>query len=294
MEITLEICKDYLALTKPKVVVLMLFTTWVGMFLATHTLPMSYTHVLALFGIACCAGSGAVINHLIDQEVDRKMFRTRSRPIANNRIKNTHGLCFSVVLLLLGSAILLAYVNVLTMVLTISGTLGYALVYSGYLKYATAQNIVLGGLSGAIPPLLGWVAVTGSIDPRALLLMLIIFVWTPPHFWALALYKYQEYEVADIPMLPVVYGHRITKYFIFLYSIIQAIVTLLPYLTQMCGMLYLFGCILLNARFLYLAYRLMICDQNRLGWHLFRFSIWYLFLLFALMMLDHYYYFWLV
>ena len=286
--------RDYLELTKPKVVVLMLFTTWVGMFLATHELPLSLYCSVALLGIACCAGSGAVINHLIDREIDRKMWRTQSRPLADNRIKSMHAFAFAMVLLLLGGAILLKYINALTMALTISGTLGYALIYSGYLKYATSQNIVLGGLSGSIPPLLGWVAMTGQIDPRGLLLMLIIFVWTPPHFWALALYKYHEYEKAEVPMLPVVYGSQVTKWFIFLYSVIQAVVTLLPYLTQMCGFLYLVGSVILNSRFLYLAYRLMICEENRLGWHLFRFSIWYLFLLFGLMMVDHYYYIWLI
>lgn len=285
---------DIIALTKPKVVLLMLFTSWVGMFLATHQLPLGSRCWFALLGIALCAGSGAVTNHLIDQEIDKKMWRTQSRPVAAGRVSTSDAIVFALSLLICGTMILYFFVNKLTMVLTISSTLGYALIYSGYLKYATTQNIVIGGLSGAVPPLLGWVAMTGTIDPRALLLMLIIFVWTPPHFWALALYKQHEYEMADVPMLPVVYGSKVTKWFIFLYSIIQAVVTTFPYLTQMSGLIYLVGSILLNVRFLYLAHRLMICDEKRLGWHLFRFSIVYLFALFALMMFDHYFYIWLV
>lgn len=282
--------RDYLELCKPRVVALMLLTVLVGMFLATPGMVSLWTIIATLLGVGFCAGSAAAINHLVDKRIDGLMARTKKRPVARGQIAVSQALWFALILGILGLGVLILWVNVLTACLTFLTLIGYAGVYTGYLKRATAQNIVIGGLAGAAPPLLGWTAVTNHLDPQALLLVLIIFVWTPPHFWALAIYRYDDYRHAEIPMLPVIYGIPYTKLNVLLYTILLCVVSVLPYLVGMSGLVYLAGAILLGARFMYWAITLYRHEDARNAMLTFRFSILYLMLLFVFLLVDHYWY----
>ena len=280
---------DYLELTKPRVVALMILTSCIGMLLSVPGMVPLDTVVLGNIGIAFCAGAAAVINHVVDRKIDIKMARTLNRPVARGRVQPYQALLFSAILGVAGMAILLVFINALTAWLTLASLFGYAVVYTSYLKRATPQNIVIGGLAGAVPPLLGWTAVTGEIHGHALLLVLIIFSWTPPHFWALAVHRKDEYAKAEIPMLPVTHGEKYTKLNILLYTIIMILVTLLPFATGMSGWLYLCGALILGAGFLYWAIVMMIGKQLDAGMDTFRYSIIYLMALFVIMLLDHYF-----
>lgn len=279
--------KDYLALCKPKVVLLMLLTVLVGAFVATPAWPDFIRLNYALLGIAACAASGAAINHIIDYRLDAKMARTRHRPVATGLVSPAQALLFALLLAIFGLALLWYKVNPLTALLTLFSLLGYAVIYTLFLKRATPQNITIGGLAGAMPPLLGWTAMTGQIDPNSWLLVLIIFAWTPPHFWALAIYKKDEYAQANIPMLPVTHGEHFTKIQIVLYSFLLFAATLLPFVSGMSGLLYLVGILVLNARQLWMVKQLFDNKQTLASWQLFKYSIAYLFCLFLLMLIDH-------
>ena len=280
--------RDYLELCKPRVVALMLLTVLVGMFLATPGLVSLNILFYGILGIGFCAASAASINHLVDKRIDAIMSRTQKRPVAKGRISVQRALMFATTMGALGLGILVYYVNALTALLTFITLIGYAGIYTGYLKRATSQNIVIGGLAGAAPPLLGWTAVTNHLDPQALLLVLIIFTWTPPHFWALAIYRFEDYKQAEIPMLPVTHGIAYTKLQILLYSILLVVVSVLPVVVGMSGLLYLVGSLLLGARFLYWAQRLYRFQDAAIAMKTFRFSIVYLMLLFVLLLVDHY------
>ena len=280
--------KDYMELCKPRVVALMLLTVLVGMYLATPGWVPMATLIFGLGGIGLCAGSAAAINHLVDRRIDAIMTRTKKRPVAHGRISVVQAFWFATALGIAGLMLLTFFVNGLTAVLTFATIIGYAGVYTGYLKRATPQNIVIGGLAGAAPPLLGWTAVTNQLDPQALLLVLIIFVWTPPHFWALAIYRFEEYRHAEIPMLPVTHGIRYTKLNIVLYTILLITVSELPYVVRMSGWLYGVGAGLLGLRFLYWAIVLYRREDSIIAMRTFRFSIIYLMLLFGLLLVDHY------
>ena len=280
--------RDYLELCKPNVVGLMLVTSIIGMMLSVKEMVPILTLVFGNLGIALCAASAAVINHVVDRHVDDKMARTIGRPVADGRIKPIEAMIFSASMCLLGVLILYLYTNVLTIWLTLASLVGYAFVYTMFLKRATPQNIVIGGLAGAAPPLLGWTAVTGEIHHNALLLVLVIFAWTPPHFWALAVHRKDEYAKVGIPMLPVTHGERFTKINILLYTLLLLIVTTLPYLTGMFGLLYLIGEILLGLIFLYWAFVMLVNKDKNAGIKTFRYSITYLAILFVLMLVDHY------
>lgn len=280
--------RDYMELCKPKVVALMLLTVLVGMYLATPGWVDLTILCAALVGIGCCAGSAAAINHLVDKRIDAIMARTKKRPVARGRITVREALCFAMILALVGSAILIFFVNTLTAILTLATLIGYAGIYTGYLKRATPQNIVIGGLAGAAPPLLGWTAVTNQLDPQALLLVLIIFTWTPPHFWALAIYRFEEYKNAEIPMLPVTHGIAFTKLNILLYTILLMVVTALPFVVGMSGLFYLIGASLLGLRFLQWSITLYRSEEAVVAMRTFRFSIIYLMMLFVFLLIDHY------
>ncbi|HWD34214.1 MAG TPA: heme o synthase [Pseudomonas sp.] len=280
--------RDYLELTKPKVVVLMLITSLVGMFLATRA-GVPWTILLfGNLGIACCAGGAAVVNHVVDRRIDALMARTHKRPIAEGRVAPAAALIFALALAVLGMALLLVFSNALTAWLTLASLLGYAVIYTGFLKRATPQNIVIGGLAGAAPPLLGWVAVSGHISAEPLLLVLIIFTWTPPHFWALAIHRKEEYAKADIPMLPVTHGEHYTKLHILLYTLVLLAVSLLPYVIHMSGPLYLVCALVLGVRFLQWAWVLYRGSRPHAAIKTFKYSVWYLFLLFIALLVDHY------
>lgn len=280
--------KDYLALCKPKVVLLMLITALVGAFVATPDLPDLVGLNLALLGIGACAASGAAINHIIDHRFDAKMARTKHRPIVKGLITPVQALFFALVLAILGLSLLWFKVNHTTAWLTLLSLIGYAVIYTLFLKRATPQNITIGGLAGAMPPLLGWTAVTGQIDPNALLLVIIIFVWTPPHFWALALHKKDEYALADIPMLPVTHGEQYTRIHIVLYSILLFLATLMPFVSGMSGLLYLVGVVILNLRQFWMVKQLFDIENTQAPFQLFKYSIQYLFWLFLLILSDHF------
>ncbi|KTC84835.1 heme o synthase [Legionella brunensis] len=280
--------RDYMELCKPRVVALMLLTVVVGMYLAAPGwIPLS-TLVTSLLGIGCCAGSAAAINHLVDKRIDAIMARTRKRPVAQGRVSIKQALYFASLMGAIGLVILILFVNCLTAILTFFTLIGYAGIYTGYLKRATPQNIVIGGLAGAAPPLLGWTAVTNQLDPQALLLVLIIFTWTPPHFWALAIYRFEEYKNAEIPMLPVTHGIAFTKLNVLLYTILLLIVSILPFIVGMSGWLYLVGAILLGMRFMYWSVTLFRNEQLTIAMRTFRFSIVYLMMLFVFLLVDHY------
>ena len=280
--------RDYLELCKPRVVALMLLTVLVGMYLASNQWIPVAMQVATLLGIGFCACSAAAINHLLDKRIDAIMTRTKKRPIAHGRISSRQAVCFAGCLGIFGLFILAGFVNKLTAFLTFLTLISYAGIYTVYLKRATPQNIVIGGLAGASPPLLGWTAVTNQLDPNALLLVLIIFTWTPPHFWALAIYRFDDYRNAEIPMLPVTHGIHFTKLNVLLYTILLLVVSLLPVIVNMSGWLYLAGALLLGARFLYWAISLYQSEQKITAMHTFRFSIVYLLTLFIFLLIDHY------
>ncbi|WP_017902563.1 heme o synthase [Pseudomonas asplenii] len=282
------IWRDYLELTKPKVVVLMLITSLVGMFLATRAGVPWTVLVFGNLGIGLCAGGAAVVNHVVDRRIDAVMARTHKRPLAEGRVSPPAALAFALLLAVLGQALLLAFTNPLTAWLTLASLLGYAVIYTGFLKRATPQNIVIGGLAGAAPPLLGWVAATGHMGAEPLLLVLIIFAWTPPHFWALAIHRKEEYAKADIPMLPVTHGEHYTKVHILLYTCVLLAASLLPFVIHMSGVLYLLCALGLGARFLQWAWVLYRGSRPHAAIDTFKYSIWYLFLLFIALLVDHY------
>jgi protoheme IX farnesyltransferase len=280
--------RDFMELCKPAVVVVMIVTSLIGMFLAVPGMVPIDVLILGNLGIALSAGSAATVNHLVDRQIDLKMARTLNRPIAQGRVEPAQAIIFAAVLGVAGMAILVIYINVLTAWLTLASLLGYAVVYTVFLKRATPQNIVIGGLAGAAPPLLGWTAVTNDIHPHALLLVLIVFIWTPPHFWALALHRKEEYAKADVPMLPVTHGERYTKLHTLLYTIVLIPVTIMPWLVGMSGWMYLLGALVLGGGFLYWAIVLMVSKKPDLGMATFKYSIVYLLALFAIMLIDHY------
>ncbi|MCB1699476.1 MAG: heme o synthase [Halioglobus sp.] len=280
--------RDYKELTKPNVVLLMILTAVIGMFMAVPGMVPLHVLVLGNLGIALCAGSAATINHLVDQRIDRQMARTFKRPVAQGRVGPRQAALFAATIGVMGMAILLIWINALTAWLTFASLLGYAVIYTMFLKRATPQNIVIGGLAGAAPPLLGWTAVTGEIQGHGLLLALIIFAWTPPHFWALAIHRREEYAAVDIPMLPVTHGVAFTKLHILLYTIIMFLITLLPYATRMSGPLYLLGAVVLGGGFLYWAVELLRDKNPNAPMQTFRYSIIYLMALFIIMLIDHY------
>jgi heme o synthase len=280
--------RDYLELTKPRVVLLMLLCALVGMFLAVPGMVPLDVLVFGILGIALVAGSAAAVNHIADAEIDARMARTRSRPVATGRVTLTHGMAFAGVLGVAGMLILYFLVNPLTAWLNLASWVGYGLIYTLWLKRATPQNIVIGGLFGAAPPLFGWAAVSNSVEPGALLLVLIIFAWTPPHFWALALDRKEEYASADVPMLPVTHGDAYTRLHILLYTLILVAVSLLPFAIGMSGWIYLAGALGLGAGFLYWAIVLVRNRNPRAPIETFRYSIVYLMVLFVVLLADHY------
>jgi heme o synthase len=281
--------RDYYELGKPRVVMLMMITAIVGMFLATPGLPPPSALLFGTLGIALAASAGGVVNHVLDQRFDAQMARTRNRPLPTGHLTSRQALAYAFILTLISMLMLWGWVNPLTALLTFVTIIGYAVVYTVWLKHATPQNIVIGGAAGAAPPVLGWVAVTGHVDAYSLLLFLIIFTWTPPHFWALAIARREEYAKAGIPMLPVAYSIEFTRLHILLYTILLVIVTLLPYLTGMSGLIYLAAALLLGGFFLYRALQLKVRTDERLPMQTFSFSITYLALLFAALLLDHYF-----
>ncbi len=279
----------YLELCKPRVVYLIVFTAVVGMFLASPGWPPWNALIAGSLGIGLAASSAAAINHLLDQRIDAVMARTRNRPLPTGQLGVNQVLIFAFVLAAASMALLVAWVNALTAVLTFLSLIGYAIVYTVWLKRATPQNIVIGGAAGAAPPVLGWTAVTGAIDHNALILFLIIYVWTPPHFWALAIHRRTDYAAVDIPMLPVTHGVRFTLWHILFYTILLVIVTILPYLTGMSGLFYLAGVTVLNLGFLWYALRLLHSEDERLPMQTFGYSIIYLMVLFVFLLVDHYF-----
>jgi len=279
---------DYLTLCKPKVILVMLITTWVGMHLATHTWVPWNIFIFATLGIALAGGSAAIINHIVDRHIDAKMTRTERRPIASERISVRNAILFSIILGFSGLLILAIFVNLLTAFLTLVTVLGYAILYTLYLKRRTPQNIVIGGAAGAMPPLLGWTAVTNELSAFAWILVLIIYAWTPPHFWALAIYRKNDYEKAKIPMLPVTHGIPVTKLYIVLYAILLLLVTVLPFVIYMSGIVYLIAALILGLAFLTQTILLYKSDSPLVAYKTFGFSIIYLLLLFTALLLDHY------
>ena len=279
---------QFYQLTKPRVVSLIVFTAVIGMFLATPGMVPLQVLVAGTIRIALTAGAAAAVNCLVEQKIDALMARTRHRPLPRGQITPLQTLVFAGAVGGLGLFILHQWVNDLTMWLTLATFVGYAIVYTVILKPMTPQNIVIGGAAGAMPPLLGWTAVTGGIAPEALLLFLIIFAWTPPHFWALALYRKHEYAKAGVPMLPVTHGDRFTRLHVLLYTVILTLVTLLPFVTRMSGAIYLVAAAALDAVFLWYAVRIYIAYSDRLAQRAFRYSIVYLAALFAALLVDHY------
>jgi protoheme IX farnesyltransferase len=280
---------NYLQLTKPRVVQLIVFCAVIGMFLAVpQGLPPMGIVLAATVGIGLVAGAAAAINCLVEQKIDAVMARTRARPLPRGEVNSLETLIFSGVVGGLGLTLLYQWVNPLTMWLTLATFIGYAIIYTVILKPATPQNIVIGGASGAMPPVLGWAAVTGDVSSDALLLFLIIFAWTPPHFWALALYRTQEYAKAGLPMLPVTHGAEYTRLQVFLYTLILFGVTLLPFASRMSGLIYLAAAVVLGGIFIAYAWRLMRNYSDDLAKRTFRFSLWHLSLLFAALLIDHY------
>ena len=280
--------RDYLELCKPKVVALMLLTTWVGMCLASPTWVPLQTVLPALLGIGLAAASAATINHVVDRRIDVFMKRTKRRPIPMGKVAPKQALIFAGVIGAAGLLILTLWVNHLVAWLTAFTVMGYAVIYTVFLKHMTPQNIVIGGLAGAAPPLLGWVAMTGQLSPYALLLVLIIFAWTPPHFWALAIYRLQDYESADVPMLPVTHGVKFTKLSIVLYTILLFGISLLPFATKMSGVFYACAAVVLGVRYLYWSFKLYALQAPIIAMQNFKFSISYLALLFLALLIDHY------
>lgn len=280
--------KDYIELCKPRVVALMLLTVLVGMYLAPDHSSFSWiTCLTTLGGIASAASAAAALNHCLDRHRDARMKRTQQRPMVHGKISVRQAILFSLGLGFSGLLLLYYTVNPLTAYLTFLTIIGYAGIYTCYLKHATPQNIVIGGLAGAAPPLLGWVAVTGHLAPQACLLVLIIYTWTPPHFWALSIYRYEDYRSIDIPMLPITHGIPFTKFNIVLYTLLLSLTTLLPYCIGMSGILYAIGTFLLNLQFIFYTMRLYRSVNSKIALKTFKFSILYLMLLFILLLLDH-------
>ena len=279
--------QDYLELTKPRVVALMIVTELIGRWMAVPGWVIWQPLVLGNLGIALCAGAAAAINHIVDERIDQQMARTQTRPVATGRITQRDAILFAAALALLGVWVLVVWVNVLTAVLTVASLIGYAFIYTMFLKRATPQNIVIGGLAGAAPPLLGWTAVTGEIHGHALLLVLIIFAWTPPHFWALAIHRREEYASVGIPMLPVTHGVGFTALHILLYTIIMFLITLMPFATHMSGPIYLAGAVVLGVIFLYWSIEIMRGENANAPMKTFQYSITYLLALFIIMLVDH-------
>ena len=284
----MTLLKSYYQLCKPNVVYMMLICAFVGMLLAENSVSSLSYLIISLTGIAFCASSAAAINQVIDRKLDASMTRTDQRPLPQGELSPMHASLFALVIGCLGATILYVFVNTLTMILTIASLIGYAFIYTVYLKKATPQNIVIGGLAGAAPPLLGWSSITNTIDPYALLLVLIIFVWTPPHFWALAIYRKDEYAKESIPMLPVTHGVIFTKLQIVLYTAILFIVSLLPYVVLMSGIIYLVSAVILSSSFLYYSVNLYYSNDDEDAMRTFQFSIYYIFLIFLALLVDHY------
>ena len=280
--------RHYYELTKPKVVLLIVFTSIVGTLLATPGLPPLDALLWGNLGIGLAASCAAAINHVLDQKIDEKMARTRHRPLPTGSVNNAQALSFAAVLGLASMAMLWLLVNPLTAVLTFLSLIGYAVIYTVWLKRAPSQNIVIGGAAGAAPPVLGWAAVTNSIDPNALLLFLIIFIWTPPHFWALAIARRDEYARAGIPMLPVTHGIPYTRLQVLLYTVLLVLVTFMPFLTGMSGLIYLATTLVLNGIFLYYSFAMKFTGRGELPMKVFKFSVQYLMYLFAALLVDHY------
>jgi heme o synthase len=280
--------RRYLELTKPKVVALITFTAIVGTLLASPGAPPLAPLLFGNLGVALAAACAATINHVLDRRIDEQMARTRARPLPTGALTERAALAFAAVLGVAAMSVLAFLVNLLTAALTFCSLIGYAVIYTVWLKRATSQNIVIGGAAGAAPPVLGWTAVTNSVDPNALLLFLIIFVWTPPHFWALAIARRDEYARAGIPMLPVTHGVEFTRLQVLLYTVLLTVVTLLPYLTRMSGLVYLAAALVLNSGFLYYALALKVSAREELPMRVFRFSVTYLMWLFAALLVDHY------
>ena len=279
--------RQYWDLTKPRVVALIVFTAAIGMFLAVPGLPPLKESVLGFLGIWLAASSAAAINQLLDSRIDAKMARTSWRPIVAGQVSPRQALVFALLLAAASMVILLVWVNVLTALLTFASLIGYAVIYTVFLKRATPQNIVIGGIAGAAPPALGWAAITGTLDPHALLLVLIIFVWTPPHFWALAIFRREDYRKAMVPMLPVTHGVEYTRWQILFYTVLLVVVTVLPWATGMSGLFYLGGALVLGAVFLWHAWRLMDPPDELYAMEVFKYSIVYLMALFAFLLVDH-------
>lgn len=282
--------QSYYELCKPRVVALMLLTSVVGMLLATDQLPTRIL-ILGTLGIGLSAAAGGVLNQLIDRKIDSLMGRTKRRPIPSGNISPLKAGLFALTLSGMGMSVLVFFVNPLTALLTFLTLIGYALIYTVFLKRATPQNIVIGGLAGATPPLLGWTAVTGSIHPAILLLVLLIYTWTPPHFWALAIARYEEYRKAEIPMLPVTHGIPFTKLCILLYTVLMILISVMPYIVNMSGLIYLVGALVLGSGFLAKSYQLYRSDCPSVAMSTFYFSIIYLMLMFILLLIDHYFIF---
>ncbi len=279
--------REYLELTKPRVVALLVFCAVIGMFLAVPGLPPWRALVFGTLGIWLASASAAAFNHLIDERIDKLMARTARRPLATGALRARQVLVFAIVLGIASMLVLALLVNPLTAWLTFGGLIGYALIYTAYLKRATPQNIVIGGLAGAIPPVLGWTAVTGQLHPYALQLCLIIFVWTPPHFWALAIFRREDYARAGVPMMPVTHGVAYTRWQVLLYTVLLVLVTLLPALTGFSGPVYLGGALVLGGGFLYYAVRLLHPPDEYFAMRVFKYSVVYLMALFAFLLVDH-------
>ncbi len=283
--------RDYYQLTKPKVVALLVLTAWVGMMLAQPGLPQFGLMIAATLGIGLLSAAAAAMNHIVDQRIDAQMARTYNRPVARGRLSTQQAVKFSLLLAGTGFLLLFIAVNPLTAWLTLASLFGYAVVYTMFLKRTTPQNIVIGGLAGAMPPLLGWTAMTAEVHAHALLLVMIIFTWTPPHFWALAIHRRDDYAKVNMPMLPVTHGIEFTKSAIFLYTLVLFLVCLLPYLVGMTGAVYLVGSTVLNLGFIWYAWQLKFNAKPETTMATFKFSIWHLMVLFLLLLLDHY---WLI
>jgi protoheme IX farnesyltransferase len=280
---------QYLELTKPKVVLLIVFTALVGMLLSVpEGIPDIMTMIYGLLGIGFAASSAAAINHWADQKIDAIMLRTQHRPLPQGDLSSLNVLVFASTLCIISMVILIWKINILTAVLTFLSLIGYAFVYTFFLKRVTPQNIVIGGAAGAAPPVLGWTAVTGNLTGDALLLFAIIFTWTPPHFWALAIHRVDDYAKAKIPMLPVTHGVQHTLTHIILYTILLVLISIFPYLVGLSGWVYLIGAVLLGGRFLQLVLQMRTSKDPMLPWKVFKFSIWYLMILFAILLIDHY------
>jgi heme o synthase len=281
--------KDLYEITKPKVVFMLVITAIVGMVLAQPTLPSLSLMFIASVGIGFLSAAAAAMNHIVDQKIDAKMARTYNRPIAKGRLSNQQAIAFSFLLAGIGFVMLYAWVNPLTAWLTLASLFGYAVVYTLVLKRMTPQNIVIGGLAGAMPPLLGWVAMTGELHPHAFLLVMIIFTWTPPHFWALAIHRRDDYARVNIPMLPVTHGLPFTKNAIVLYTVLLTLVCFLPYLVGMTGLIYLIASTIVNVWFLKYAWQLKVLEDKNIAMDTFKFSIWHLLVLFIALLVDHFY-----